>query len=612
MEDNKVGLIESLFNNNKSGSKSIEKYIQKYFPFEYHNIVEFNVNKENSQTWLEKLYNYINNLEELPKCSVCGGTVKFKNIRKGYYNHCSMSCLNKCEIKKAKTIITNIKKFGCENPSQNIDIRKKTISTNLIRYGCENVLKNSIVKEKTKRTNLKKYGCENPSQFDEFKDKRKMTFMDKYGVEHVFQSPEIYNKMKNTNKLKYGEEFYSKTKECKDRIKQTSQIKYNKDSYLQTDDYHVKTKQTNLKKYGNEKLYLSEDHKIKILANNLLKRKKLFSNMLGLSVENIEMCNNVITVKNYCKLHSEFIISEKNIYNRIRLKHENVCTICNPVSETTSIVEKEIKNYVNNELHVEANKIKINRKEIDIYIEKFKLGVELNGIYWHSNKRRDENHLVLKTELCEANEIKLLHVFDSEWRNKKGIVKSIIKSNLGIFDQQINSDDCKIVIINKDVAENFIYNNHIEEYSCSDVNIGLKFNDELISMMTFSSKNNCNYELLRFCVKLNIDLFDGFSKMLKYFINNNQPKIITTNINRRYFNGELCIQSGFEFIENTKPDYYYFKHHTTKLESKSNFLDVINSTQKINPNKTEFEIMDELGYLRIYDCGRAKFELKLE
>ena len=103
MEDNKVGLIESLFNNNKSGSKSIEKYIQKYFPFEYHNIVEFKVNKENSQTWLEKLYNYINNLEELPKCGVCGGTVKFKNIRKGYYDHCSMNCLNKCEIKKAKT-----------------------------------------------------------------------------------------------------------------------------------------------------------------------------------------------------------------------------------------------------------------------------------------------------------------------------------------------------------------------------------------------------------------------------------------------------------------------------------------------------------------------------
>ena len=610
MENDKLCLIESLFNNNKSGAKSIENYIRKHFPIEHNNVIDFRLNKENNQSWLEKLYNYINDLEDLPICKVCGGNVKFKSLRKGYREHCSINCLNKCETKKAKTIITNIKKFGCENPSQNIAIRKKTISTNLIRYGCENILKNPIVKEKIKRTNLKKYGCENPSQFDEFKDKRKATFMGKYGVEHVFQSPEIYNKMKNTNKLKYGEEYYSKTKECKNRIKQTSQIKYNKDSYLQTDDYYVKTKKTNLKKYGNEKLYLSEDHKIKILANNLLKRKNIFSNMLGLSVENIEICNNVITVKNYCKLHSEFIISEKNIYNRIRLKHENVCTICNPVSETTSIIEKEIKNYINNELHVEANKIKINRKEIDIYIEKFKLGIELNGIYWHSNKRRGENHLVLKTEMCEANEIKLLHVFDSEWRNKKDVVKSIIKNNLGIFDKQICSYDCDIVNVNEDEVKNFLYDNHIEEYLYSDINIGLKLKNDLISIITFSSKNNCNYELLRFCVKLNVDLFDGFNKMLKYFIVNYQPKNITTIINRRYSNSELFKQFGFEFIENIKPDYFYFKHHTSKLEPKSNFVYTINLIQKNNPNKTEFEIMDELGYLRIYDCGYAKFELK--
>ena len=52
--------------------------------------------------------------------------------------------------------------------------------------------------------------------------------------------------------------------------------------------------------------------------------------------------------------------------------------------------------------------------ELDIYIHKLRLGIEVNGSYWHNRpkmKKLDE----LKKTLCEKAGIKLLTITDTEW-----------------------------------------------------------------------------------------------------------------------------------------------------------------------------------------------------
>lgn len=58
----------------------------------------------------------------------------------------------------------------------------------------------------------------------------------------------------------------------------------------------------------------------------------------------------------------------------------------------------------------------------------------------------------------------------------------------------------------------FLNENHIQGMVGSSVNIGLYYNNELVSLMTFGKKrlalgnkksNNDEYELIRFCNKLN-------------------------------------------------------------------------------------------------------------
>jgi hypothetical protein len=116
------------------------------------------------------------------------------------------------------------------------------------------------------------------------------------------------------------------------------------------------------------------------------------------------------------------------------------------------------------------------------------------------------------------------------------------------------------------------------------------------------------FEMLRFCNKLNTQVDGGASKLLKYFIKNYRPKLILTFADRRYSNGNLYKQLGFEFIDNTKPNYWYFKSAEMIRYHRFKFRKDVLVKEDYDKNKSEFEIMAERGYLRIYDCGNMKFQ----
>ena len=136
--------------------------------------------------------------------------------------------------------------------------------------------------------------------------------------------------------------------------------------------------------------------------------------------------------------------------------------------------------------------------------------------------------------------------------------------------------------------------------------------------MTFGKKrvamgNKINiegeYEMHRFCNKLNTNVIGGASKLLSYFIKTYKPKSILTFADRRYSNGNLYKQLCFNFIENTKPNYWYFKKNEMIRYYRFKFRKDILVKEGYDKNKTEKEIMIDRGYLRIYDCGNMKFEI---
>ena len=320
--------------------------------------------------------------------------------------------------------------------------------------------------------------------------------------------------------------------------------------------------------------------------------------------------NDNLEIFNYCDKHESFIIKRQTLYGRYyRQGLSNLCTKCIKLNENISNIEIEIFNYIKNDLNIKCEKYIIENKEIDIYLPDFKLGIEFDGIYYHSNKFKDKNYHLNKTNLCEQQGIELFHIFEDEWLYKKEIVKSIIKNKLNIIENIILVNECTIKEIDSPTCSNFLNDNHIQGVIKSKIKIGLFYNSELVLVMTFSKKRiNDEYEMHRFCNKLNTQVIGGASKLLSYFIKTYNPKSILTFADRRYSNGGLYKQLGFKFIENIKPNYWYIKKHELIKYRKYNFRKDKLISKEFDKNKTKNEIMLERGYLKIYDCGKIKFE----
>ena len=120
--------------------------------------------------------------------------------------------------------------------------------------------------------------------------------------------------------------------------------------------------------------------------------------------------------------------------------------------------------------------------------------------------------------MCNSNGIQLFHICEDDWIYKQNIIKSMILNKLGKSSNKIyaRKTEVKEVIDNKLVRE-FLDNNHIQGFVGSKIKLGLFYKDELVSLMTFSKRTfmkNEDYELVRFCNKLNTNVIGGASKLL--------------------------------------------------------------------------------------------------
>lgn len=267
--------------------------------------------------------------------------------------------------------------------------------------------------------------------------------------------------------------------------------------------------------------------------------------------------------------------------------------------------EQELTNFLE-DFRVNTCKV-IAPLELDFYSEKYKLGVEFNGSYWHSEIFKKENTHVNKTKLCEDKGITLYHIFEYDWENpiKKSIILSQLNNLLGRNSRKIFARNCGIKLVQNKDRDQFLNENHIQGETSSSVNLGLYFQDTLVSLMTFSKPrltDKVEWELVRFCNLKNTTVIGAASKLFKYFLSTYNPKSIISYSDRARTKGNLYPMLGFKFSHCSEPSYVWWK-------SNNNYLSRYKCQKKklieegFDPNKTEVQIMRERGYVRIWDCG---------
>jgi len=209
----------------------------------------------------------------------------------------------------------------------------------------------------------------------------------------------------------------------------------------------------------------------------------------------------------------------------------------------------------------------------------------------------------------------LIHIYEDDWLYKQDIVKSMILNKLGKSTNKIYARKTEVreLTDNRFIRE-FLNKNHLQGFIGGKVKLGLFFDNELVSLMTFGKRrvamgkkisNKGEYELLRFCSKLNTNVVGGANKLFKFFVRNYQPKEITTYADRSWSNGNLYKQLGFEYQGKTNPNYHYIidgiRHYRFNFRKDKLIKD------GYSKDKTEHQIMINRKIYRIYDSGNLKF-----
>ncbi len=259
----------------------------------------------------------------------------------------------------------------------------------------------------------------------------------------------------------------------------------------------------------------------------------------------------------------------------------------------------------------------INITELYIYLKSIDKDFKIEGdiIYNKSIKIR-------YVKLLENSEL-FLHkkdyssdilIFEDEWKNKKDIVKSRLLNITG-GSTKIWARNCQVKEVNDNkILRDFLVKNHIQGFVGSRIKIGLFYKDELISLMTFGNLRKSmgqnseegTYELLRFCNKLNHSVVGGGSKLFKYFLLNFNPIKIISYADKRWSKGNLYNKIGFVKTNDTINNYYWIVNDNREYRFK--WRKDILVKKGYDENMTEVEIMNSLGYFRIFDKGNIKFE----
>ena len=293
------------------------------------------------------------------------------------------------------------------------------------------------------------------------------------------------------------------------------------------------------------------------------------------------------------------------------LLHGTGCPKCAP-TKGTSAGEENMAEFVKSIYSgwVELNDRSIlEGKELDIVIPDLGIAFEYNGTYWHQEKFKGKNYHLDKTEAVESFGYRLIHVNENEWLEKQEIVKSRIKSLLGL-STRIYARKCTIKSVDNSEANTFLENNHVQGTCASKYKLGLYLEEDLIAIMTFGIprfNKAYSYELIRYCSKLDYTVIGGASKLLKAFTKEH-PGSIISYADRRWSVGDLYKTLGFKFTHNSEPNYKYYKGAEVLSRHQCQKHKLVE--QGYDPLLTEGEIMDQRGYHKVFDCGSSVWVLE--
>lgn len=501
-------------------------------------------------------------------CQTCGKQYDVKWQKRNKQRFCSRTCsVNNPEVKE-----------------KNREGVKAAFDE---RYGGHPMAVNIDTKENFKAAMKEKYGVEHPSKVDGFSNTVKATKLKRYGDSNYNN----FEKIKATVFEKYGENNFRKTKEYRKKYVETCVKKYGIAHASKSAAYKDSHKKTMFVKFATSERF-----------QNFIP-KFTFEEYFGVT----KGFNRPYPFE--CKRCG--MTESHNLTNGKDIK----CSHCDKtMSDFQTEVVDFIKQLFPNEAVVTNNRAILAPLELDIYIPSKNFAIETDGIYWHAEVSggKNRNYHLNKTKLAASKGIRLVHVFENEWKNRKDIVKSVLASMLVKGNEIVYARKCEIRDVSAQEKTKFLEENHLQGQDRATVKLGLYYNNNLVSLMTFVKSRfdkKIEWEMSRFCTKKGLTVIGGSSRLFKQFVGKHNPASIVSYSDRRYFSGETYLKLGFSFVANTPPNYHYTVDGYVELQSRINWqkAKLAKKLLTFDPSLSEWENMKLNGFDRIWDCGHSKW-----
>jgi very-short-patch-repair endonuclease len=317
--------------------------------------------------------------------------------------------------------------------------------------------------------------------------------------------------------------------------------------------------------------------------------------------------NNLTKVKIVCPKHGEFL---QTPHSHLQGKGCRRChtTISNEHQKVIDLLPTEIDFTINDHSVIAPY-------ELDIYIPQFRVGIEINGEYWHGiNKSHNTSERLSlkykhshKASLAQNNGIRLLQFWTHEINNDTELIRSIIHHCLH-RSNKLYARKCDIA--NIDFKE-FFSRNHLQRYRSASYSIALIHEGEPVAALSLSKHPLYQWEIIRYASKMYHTVIGGFQKLLNRFISDESPTTIMTFADRRISQNNLYHKSGFKLIKITDPNYFYAKSNHILSRRQCQKSKLINIVTNYNRNLSETDNMLNDNFSKVYDAGHYQSVLSI-
>jgi hypothetical protein len=460
-----------------------------------------------------------------------------------------------------------------------------------------------------------------------FAKKRKEGFVSgKYKVWNAGLSKETNNKILESSK-KISETLSKKytSGEIKDwRLRDTKKAK----------SVALKISETKRKKYDSGETQSWNSGLTKNTSSSVLSTSQKIK---GLHKTNPEICTKRLAQEEFINrinnAESTLVLATDCAYKNKYQKFDFRCTKCNAIQTKNlmmfeyapicfscypkeSKAQLEIYEFVK-QIYPDAilsDNMKIKPKELDVYVPSKNVAIEYNGLYWHSvaNSHDVMSHQT-KHVLCSQVGIKLLTIYEDEWRDKKQIVESMILHRLN-KSVNISARKLSVVKLKQKNAKDFFENNHLEGYAPSFVTFGLcdlggKIFAALSLRKPFHKKKYENtFEVARSCCLLGYSVRGWLGKLTKYaktYSLSLGAKKLMTYVDFRVGNGSAYELAGWTKIDDKSASLRFwwtdFRYRFNRFKFRANKKE----------NLSQDQVAEKFGMIKIYGCSNSKFEILL-